>query len=208
MNFIDLTGKRFGKLLVINRVDGDGKVKWLCECACGNRAIVQSCNLQNGHSKSCGCGIAESNTKHGQWNTRLYRIYYAMKQRCNNPNNANYEYYGGIGIKVCPEWEKDFQNFYDWAVTHGYSDELSIDRINPDGDYEPANCRWADKTTQSFNRKKGKSNTTGYTGISKRKDTGKFQAYISKGGKRKMLGNFETLEEAVEAREKAEKEYY
>lgn len=208
MRFIDLTGKRFGKLVVLERVKRSRKTEWRCKCDCGNETIVQAANLKNGHIRSCGCMISESNTKHGKWNTRIYRIYHSMKQRCNNPNSAHYEYYGGRGIKVCSEWQDDFQTFYDWAMSHGYSDDLSIDRIDVNGNYEPSNCRWATKTTQSFNRKKGKDNHSGVVGVSLRKDTGKYQAYISKAGKRYMLGNFDTLKEAVEARQKAEKEHY
>lgn len=206
--FKDLTGQRFDKLLVIKQIDSDKRTQWLCKCDCGNVTVVQSCNLLSGHSKSCGCGIIEANTRHGHWNERVYRIYYAMKERCYNPNACGYEYYGAIGISVCDEWRKDFQTFYNWAMSHGYSDELSIDRIDPNGNYEPLNCRWADKTTQSYNQKKRVDNTSGYKGISYRKDTKKYIAYINKAGKRYRLGNFSTLEEAIKAREKAEKKYY
>lgn len=209
MKFIDLTGNRFGKLVVLERVyRGKKKVEWLCKCDCGNNTIVQGSNLKNGHIRSCGCQIVESNTKHNQWNTRIYRIYYAMKERCNNPKSKQYEYYGGNGICVCSEWENSFEAFYKWAVSNGYDNNLTIDRINPKGNYEPSNCRWATRATQSFNRRISKDNTSGYTGISRRKDTGKYQAYISKNGKRYVLGCFDTFEDAVIARQNAEKEYY
>lgn len=210
MKLIDLTGQRFGKLVVLHRVDrgNKAKVEWLCKCDCGNESIVRGSNLRNGHIRSCGCLISETNRKHGQWDTRIYRIYYAMKQRAQNPNSPHYKYYGALGIKVCDEWDKSFEAFYNWAIQNGYSDDLSIDRIDPNGDYEPSNCRWADKVTQSFNRKTGADNTTGHTGVSLRKDTGKYQAYISKGGRRKVLGSYETLDAAVQAREKAENELY
>lgn len=208
MKFIDLTGKRYGKLTVLERVQTSKKTKWKCKCDCGNEVVVASDNLRSGHSRSCGCLKLEEVTKHGQWNTRIYRIYYAMKQRCNNPKCAAYGYYGGRGIKVCIEWENDFQTFYNWAMSHGYADDLSIDRIDVNGNYEPSNCRWATATEQSFNKTKGKDNSLGIVGVSRRKDTGKYMAYISKEGKRHRLGDFETLEEAVRAREEAEKKYY
>lgn len=207
--FIDLTGQRFGKLVVLERAKGNSKqINWLCKCDCGRTTVVQGSNLKNGHIRSCGCLISESNTKHGQWNTRLYRIYHAMKQRCYNPNSAPYPFYGGRGITVCSEWLNDFQAFYDWAMSNGYRDDLSIDRIDVDGNYEPGNCRWTIKTLQSFNRRKGKDNHSGVVGVSLRKDTGKYTAYISKGGKRRVLGSFSTLEEAIAARKRAEKELY
>lgn len=210
MKFIDLTGQRFGKLVVLHRVNrgNTSKTEWLCKCDCGNESIVRSSNLRDGHIRSCGCLISETNRKHGQWNTRLYRIYYAMKQRTQNPNSVHYKYYGAIGVRVCPEWDQSFEAFYNWAIQNGYDDQLSIDRIDPSGDYEPTNCRWADKTTQSFNRKLGTDNASGQTGVSLRKDTGKYQAYISKNGKRKVLGSFSTFDEAVQARKNAEKELY
>lgn len=207
-NFIDLTGKRFGKLTVLHRGVNGKKVQWVCKCDCGKVTTVQGINLTNGHTRSCGCLISESNTKHGQWNTRLYRIYHAMKQRCYNSNCAPFPHYGGRGITICPEWKNDFQAFHDWAMSHGYSDELTIDRIDVNGNYEPGNCRWTTKTWQSFNRGKGKDNSSGIVGVSFRKDTGKYMAYISKAGKRRVLGNCDTLEEAASARKQAEQELY
>ena len=90
--------------------------------------------------------------KHGKRNTRIYRIYAHMKGRCNNPNNEDYCYYGGKGIKVCSLWSEDFQSFYDWSMANGYADDLTIDRINVDGDYEPSNCRWVTMKTQCNNK--------------------------------------------------------
>lgn len=207
--FIDLTGKRFGKLTVIQRVQNKGnKVNWLCQCDCGNTTIVQGSNLKNGHIRSCGCLISETNTKHGKWNSRIYRIYHAMKQRCYNSSSEHYDCYGGRGISICPEWLHDFQAFYNWAMSHGYSDELSIDRIDVNGNYEPGNCRWAEPSLQTFNQRTRKNNHSGMVGVSLRKDTGKYQAYISKKGKRQMLGCFDTLEEAIAARKQAEQELY
>lgn len=96
-------------------------------------------------------GMKNPNYKHGLKGTRVFRIWSNMKTRCNNPNSNYYKRYGGRGIKVCDEWN-DFQVFYDWAMSNGYNDNLSIDRINNNGNYEPSNCRWVDMKTQGRNR--------------------------------------------------------
>lgn len=147
---IDITGQKFGKLTVLEYEGrNDNRVQfWLCKCDCGNESIVRSSNLKSGNSKSCGCSINDSrhktnkaNTKHGKCNTRLYSIWSGMKSRCNYEKNDSFNDYGKRGISVCDEWEDDFQTFYDWAMRNGYSDDLSIDRIDNDGNYEPSNCR-------------------------------------------------------------------
>lgn len=94
----------------------------------------------------------KNHLKHGMRNTRLYTIWRSMRQRCSNPKCANYHNYGGKGVKVCPEWDSNFAHFYMWAIENGYSENLSIDRINSDGDYEPGNCRWVSYKEQNNNR--------------------------------------------------------
>lgn len=208
MRFVDLTGKRYGKLIVLER-SNDGKriIRWVCRCDCGNETIVQGGNLKNGHTQSCGCKISESNTKHGQWGTKLYNVYHGMKQRCYNPKASNYRYYGGRGITICDEWQK-YEPFHEWAMGNGYEEGLSIDRIDNDGNYEPSNCRWEEPTTQTINQRTRNDNGVGHKGVSLRKDTGKYVAYISINKKRKVLGNYNTLEEATMARRNGEKELF
>lgn len=219
--FIDLKGQKFGKLKVCylgckpNTTKSKEKF-WVCECECGNQVTVSGYLLRSGQTKSCGCitknRMAKIATetpwkKHGMSSTRLYKIYYAMRDRCYNIHKCNYDKYGGRGITVCQEWLDDFMNFYNWSIENGYSDELSIDRINVDGNYEPSNCRWECATIQQFNRGKQSNNSTGYIGVSKVK-SGNYRAYIKKNGKQITLGTFETIEEAIEARKIAESKYY
>ena len=146
-------------MLVIEKTDKRlrNHIVWKCKCDCGNDVLVTGCRLTSNHTRSCGCLLKEINrkklTKHGKYNTRIYNIYDAMKQRCYNPRNSSYKYYGTKGIKVCDEWLNDFVSFYSWSIANGYKDNLTIDRINADEDYKPSNCRWATYKEQVENRK-------------------------------------------------------
>ena len=157
---IDLTGQRFGKLTVIEKAETLNKnARFKCRCDCGNEMIVESQKLRNGKTNSCGClrieAIKKANTTHGQTKARLYRIWHSMKSRCNYDFKGSERYYGK-GIKVCEDWENSFESFRDWAMDNGYTDDLTIDRIDSDGNYEPSNCRWAGKLTQDNNRNSNK----------------------------------------------------
>ncbi len=210
---IDLTGKTFGRLTVIGPAPCPENIKnthkyWLCRCDCGNQTVVRGSNLKSNRTKSCGC--LKNQVKHGKIKTRLYRIFGAMKTRCYNQNATAYVNYGARGIKVCEAWldkVNGFQNFAEWSLANGYSDDLSIDRINVNGNYEPSNCRWVSSQTQNCNRRKFKINKSINTGIYK-KQNGKYEAYITINKKNKYLGTFASFEEAVEAKQKAERELY
>lgn len=149
-------GTKFGKLTVIgiNHKGNDRKYYYDCICDCGTHCVVRSNALTTGNTKSCGCLINESkNIKHGLKNTRLYRIWSGMESRCYTKSNPAYDRYGGRGISMCQQWKKDFTAFYNWSMDNGYSKELSIDRINHNGNYEPSNCRWATPKEQNDNKR-------------------------------------------------------
>lgn len=147
----EIIGQRFGKLTVISRhgTHKRGGALWKCQCECGNECIAKTSDLTRGSTTSCGCNRG----KHHMTDTRLYRIWKGMKSRCYYPNNDNYDYYGGRGIEICEEWRDNFEEFRNWALQNSYNDDLSIDRIDVDGNYEPSNCRWVDWKTQCNNRR-------------------------------------------------------
>ena len=154
----DLRGQRFGRLTVLEFVPTEDKIShWLCKCDCGNITTVAGKRLRNGHTQSCGClqteQAAKRLCKHGMCKSRLYGIWSKMKIRCYNHNNSVYKHYGGRGIKVCDEWKLSFETFYQWAISNGYEEGLSIDRINVNGNYEPSNCRWVGTKEQSRNKR-------------------------------------------------------
>ena len=154
-SYRDLTGKRFGMLTAqhVHRIDG--KVYWKCKCECGNERVIATGRLTTGSAYSCGCvrRKIDPRIKHGMANTRIYAIFKGMRARCTNENHPYYKNYGGRGIKVCDEWMADdgFEKYYKWSMENGYAEDLSIDRIDNDGNYEPSNCRWVDNKTQSNN---------------------------------------------------------
>lgn len=155
----DIYNQRFGRLIVLKYIgiNKHHKASWLCKCDCGNQTIVSSGDLISGKQKSCGCYRQETNiansTTHGLTNHRLYHTYHNMIARCYNPKSQYYCYYGGRDIKVCDEWKNDFQIFYNWAISNGYKDTLTIDRIDNNGNYEPDNCRWVTQHQQNRNQR-------------------------------------------------------
>lgn len=161
-NFKDLTGQKFGRLTVISRSEphiskgGFVIVQWNCQCECGKICTVKSQSLTTGKTKSCGCLARELTSKrsrtHNKTHSRLFNIWSNMKGRCYNKNNQKYYRYGARNITICDEWKDNFETFYEWSMNNGYADDLSIDRINNDGNYEPSNCKWATNIEQANNK--------------------------------------------------------
>jgi hypothetical protein len=168
--FVDLTGQKFGNWVVKSFIEtrevGKSKVKkafWLCECQCEKKTIreIPTDSLKSGNSISCGCYknkiLVERSTKHGFARrgkncSSIYHVWYEMKDRCNNQNNKQFCNYGGRGISICKEWNDSFLVFKDWAYANGYSETLTIDRIDVNGDYCPENCTWIDMKEQQYNK--------------------------------------------------------
>jgi hypothetical protein len=203
MKLIDLTGQRFGRLVVLARganviVCGCSRVTWLCLCDCGKEKPVFGAHLRNGDAKSCACGLL--GFTHGKSRTPEYLAWQSLNYRCNNPNNASFPDYGGRGISVCERWS-DFPNFLSDMGTRP-SPLHSLDRIDNDGNYEPSNCRWATAQEQQRNKRISKNNTSGVAGVVWNKRSGKWTAHL-----KVFLGSFHDKAEAIRAREAAERDY-
>lgn len=170
MSVVNLTGQRFGRLVVVGKSTpyispgGCKKSRWDCMCICGEKTIAMTADLLSGHTSSCGCYQKEMTSKalktHGMRHTKIYHVWQSMKDRCQNPKNKRYTDWGARGIRVCDEWEDDFQAFYDHVsrLPHFGEEGYSLDRINNDGNYEPGNVRWATVKEQNQNQRKRRNN--------------------------------------------------
>lgn len=144
--------KNFLTVVGITRLPNNHRA-FICECDCGNITTIEPTMWERGIVKSCGCFRESMLLEHTEELDRIRRIYSGMIQRCYNPKSTSYMNYGGRGISICEEWLNDREDFIEWALSHGYANDLSIDRINVNGNYEPSNCRWATDEVQLENRR-------------------------------------------------------
>jgi len=202
---LDLTGQRFGQLTAIHCLESvpNKRLVWECLCDCGNRVEVVAGKLRAGHTQRCRDCKKIHLTKHGMYGTPTYVAWANMRQRCRHAYRN--PWHAAKGISVCDRWDK-FENFY--ADMGCKPEGMSLDRIDPSGNYCPENCRWASATEQSYNQRIHTNNTSGRTGVRYHDEVRKWHARIGKGGKEHDLGFYTTFEEAVAAREKAELELY
>ena len=148
-------GDKYGLFTILEECSERGKDReFKCLCECGNIKVVRLLDLRRGHAKSCGCYrsklVTKTNTTHNQSRTKLYSIYHTMKARCSKESDPRYKYYGARGITVCDEWQI-FERFSKWANNNGYTEGLSIERVDVNGNYEPSNCTWIPKADQPKN---------------------------------------------------------
>jgi len=198
--FIDLTGKRFTRLLVINEIlPRQRPTKWAVICDCGIKKQIIGSSLIRGNTQSCGCLQKEKVTTHNGTKERLFGIWQQMKSRCYNPNNNSYPRYGGKNITICTEWLNSYTIFKKWSINNKYKNNLSIDRYpDPYGNYEPDNCRWATKTQQAVHQRYRKHSSK-YRGVTFAANA--YQASICVQNKRIYLGRFTTELEAAMIRD-------
>lgn len=199
----DISGQRFGRLVAkypCGRGHGN-KIKWLCVCDCGKEVATIGKDLRLGHTTSCGCSRlgATGKPRHGMTGTSTHNIWATMLARCNDPNRANYHYWGGRGITVCDRW-LTFENFL--ADMGERPEGMTIDRIDNGGNYEPGNCRWATQSQQNFNKRPTRMSKTGVSNVTPTRD-GTWRVYFG----RTYLGTFKDFFEAACARKSAEAKY-
>lgn len=157
---INLTGKQFGRLTVVQAsgITKNKSVRWLCQCDCGHKKVIDGASLRYGATRSCGCLLVETAKKqkprltHGKTKTKVYRAWAKMKARCKDTNDKRWEHYGGRGISVCSRWS-DFESFYA-DMGEPPTEEHSLDRIDVNGDYCRENCRWATPKEQARNQRR------------------------------------------------------
>lgn len=201
-SFIDLTGMKFGRLTVVERVQSKGNTKWKCACECNNETFVYSDHLKRGKVVSCGCKRNERKVEVRKQEIPEYNSWRAMLDRCNNSNNDKYNHYGGRGITVCEEW-RSFDRFY-LDMGKKPSKTYTIDRIDTEGNYEPSNCKWSTVNEQVRNRRILRNNTSGASGVMWNKQNNKWAVVITVDNKKIHLGYFADFNDALQARKEAE----
>jgi hypothetical protein len=215
---LDLAGKVFGNLTVVERVDNSssGKSQWKYVCTCGCEFISGAKSSKNKYLSCKSCASKKQGYESRKYNDLenykpVYQSWRGMKERCSNPNNSHYKDYGALGIKVCERWSHETEGFINFYNDMGQRPSgKTLDRINVYGGYCAENCRWADLTTQAYNTKRTHLNKSGRIGVryEKRNGKDKWIAYISYQNKMIYLGIHKSFNEACKVREDAELEYY
>ncbi|OHX43429.1 AP2 domain-containing protein [Cytobacillus oceanisediminis] len=206
----NLVGRKFGYLNVI-ALNNEHRLgnSWLCACQCGKEIVLSTIHLIGSKNrrpyKSCGCKQKSRKGKTMKY-PDLYAKWADIIDRCYNPDRQNYSRFGAKGITVCEEWRNSFEIFLEWNLANGYDTDLRFSRKDKTKPYEPDNCHWVSIFDQHTNKSKMSNNKSGYTGVCSHGEN-KYRAYISRKGKRKYLGLFDTIDEAAKARKEAE-EYY
>jgi hypothetical protein len=209
----DLTGQKFGRLTATRfSHTANMKANWECTCECGSTVVVPAYGLKRKSTQSCGCLhkeiLLQNNTKHGLRYTPEYSSWCSMKSRCLGGTSGHYkQYYVARGITVCDRWIDSFENFYA-DMGPKPSPTHSLDRINNDGNYEPSNCRWADKATQSRNQRTQSNNKSGTRGVYWNNQCQKWAAAIRLNSRTLHLGMFSNLDDAIKARKDAEEQHW
>lgn len=210
-NAIDRINQRYGSLVVVERAENtrDNKAAWVCKCDCGNTIVVPASQLARGQKHSCGCLYGGKPLIYRRTHkNKLYNQWSGMIYRCTHEAASHYERYGERGVSVCQEWIDSFEAFADWSIANGYKETLEIDRIDNNGNYSQENCRWVSHMENSRNRNTRKTSKSGVSGVIFRKDINKWRVTICANYKRINIGNYDTFEDAVSARKKAEEEYW
>lgn len=199
---IDLTGHVYGRLTILNEVLPRQRPRlWNCRCSCGNTKEIPGLHMRSGSTVSCGCYNKEVITTHGDTSTRLFYCWQAMKQRCYNNQAKSYKDYGAIGVTVCTEWLNNYEVFKEWAVSHGYTKDLTIDRINGALIYSPSTCRWTTKNIQARNHRIRTNTSCMYVGVAFLAKSNRYQASTCVDNRRIHIGTFLFAEEAALARD-------